>query len=234
MDRLRNPRLGHAFGASSSTVVAGWKSSVTPRAQQNLEISRAVLNLKGLNLSDGKLSQSLLISLVGSTVETVTLDVILAHYQPYPEALYEHEIPQQPFSLLGKYTAPLCPYSRAVEYVTLFPELPRSQAQNHPPVTVDITQRPRDDVDAMDLSGDCELVNIHKVVLGDKVHSSPRDLPPHFDFADSMGPPGFLALTEIYFQCSWPAIPPTPAMVLMKNRSSLRNLTIKYGTIAIQ
>ncbi|KAI7783243.1 hypothetical protein LA080_012167 [Diaporthe eres] len=134
MDRLRNPRLGHAFGASSSTVVAGWKSSVTPRAQQNLENSRAVLNLKGLNLSDGKLSQSLLNSLVGSTVETVTLDVILAHYQPYPELS----------------TSMKSPNSRSVYWENILhlyaPTLERL-------ITVDITQRPRDDVDAMDLSG---------------------------------------------------------------------------------
>lgn len=92
-----------------------------------------------------------------------------------------------------------------------------------------------DDLHALDPSDQLLIgKELHKSVHGNKPRTSLRAQQPHFVFADSAGPPGFLALTEMYFQCSWPAIPPTPAIVLMKNRSSLRNLTMKYGTIAIQ
>lgn len=92
-----------------------------------------------------------------------------------------------------------------------------------------------DDIKALDLSDQLRVEKeLHKSVFGDKFQTSLHDPQPHFVFADFTGPPGFLALTEMYFQCSWPTKPPTPAMVLMKNRSSLSNLTMKYGTIAIQ
>lgn len=92
-----------------------------------------------------------------------------------------------------------------------------------------------DDLHALDTSDQLLIgEEPHKSVHGKKPRTSLRDPRPHFVFADSTGPPGFLALTEMYFQCSWPTKPPTPAMVLIKNRSSLRNLTMKYGTIAIQ